>query len=86
MTTPDPSIATSNRRAASMLIHYARADHEGFNAVVSELDTGEDVRNLLLAILALFQSLLPVLMTPSGIALVELVVMDLAHIEVGGPT
>lgn len=68
-----------------MLIHYARADHEGFNAVADELESGEDVRNLLLAILALFQSLLPVLMTPAGIALVELVVMDLARAEVGGP-
>ncbi len=79
------AVARANRQAAAMVIHFARSDAAGFNAIVEELESGADVRNLILGILALFRSVLPVLMSPAGIALVESVIADLAADEHGGP-
>ncbi len=84
--TPDPTVATATRQAAALLVHFARADHEGFNAVVSEVSTGEQMRDLLLGVLGLFATVLPALMTPAGVGLVERMIADLARIEVGGPS
>lgn len=87
MTMPDltAAVTTANRRAAVLLLHFSRGSAEGFNAVVDEIENGEQMRDLVLALLALFRSVVPVLMTPAGCALVEQVVAGLAAVEVGDP-
>lgn len=88
MTNPDltAAVTTANRRAAALLVHFARGSADGFNAIVDEIEDGEQMRDLVLALLALFKSVMPVLMTPAGCALVEQVIAGLAAIEVGDPS
>ncbi len=85
--TPNPSpaeAASHARRAAALLVHYANRDEAGFNAIVSELQTGEDSVRLVLGLLGMFDTAMPMLFTPGGIHLVKQVVAQLAGVEYGG--
>ena len=84
MTTPNK--ATHARRAAAMFVHFANKDEEGFNAILDELDGPDDTMRLLLSLLGMFESVVPMMLTPQGVSIVRAVVTDLANTEWAGPS
>ncbi len=54
------------RRAAAITLHHSRRDIAGVNAVLSEASDENRCTELILAVLDLFQVLVPALHTPPG--------------------
>ena len=86
MTTAKNEAATHARRAAALFIHFANKDEEGFNAILDELDGPDDTMRLLLSLLGMFESVVPMLLTPHGVSIVRAVVTDLANTECADPS
>lgn len=84
MTTPDSELATHARRSAAILVHYANGDSEGFYAVLAELGEGDGIK-LILGLCGLFQSAVPMLLTPAGIELIRVTTAQLAGLEYADP-
>lgn len=73
------------RRAAALVVHHARRDVAGCNAIIAEImsedDTGAATTRLLFAVLELYQSVLPMLHTERGLGLLSAMVVDLARLD-----
>jgi hypothetical protein len=74
----DPRTPTDLRRAAALIVHHSRQDVAGINSIL--IEAGEENRNseLLLALLHLYQALMPHVHTELGLRLLEGIVLDLA--------
>ena len=70
------------RRAAAIVVHHARADLEGINAILQEADECDRVTQLFLAVLDLYQTLLPELRTEVAMKLLSAWVSRLAGVDV----
>lgn len=69
------------RRAAAMIVHHARRDQPGQNAVVTEALQADRLGNLLQAVLHLYEQMLPELRSPLGLQLLSSKVVELAGME-----
>lgn len=74
--------AADAQRACALIIHYARGDVAGCNAILEEVRTGADpgaaTGRLLFAVIGVYQQSVPLLHTPTGLAWLNTVVLDLA--------
>jgi hypothetical protein len=59
------------RRAAALVIHHARGDVDGINAILQEAAEADRVTQLFIAVLDLYQTLLPELRTQVAIGLLS---------------
>jgi len=78
--TADPS-STACRQAAALLIHQLRRDPEGVYAVIDEITDRRQMTALLLAMLGMFENLIPPILTPTAIVEITQIVADLAGME-----
>ncbi len=75
--------ALANRRAGALLLHHGQLNREGMDAVLDDVKTGVESKALLFALAGIFESLLPELRTPTGIALLREFVAGAAAAEEG---
>ncbi len=62
---------TACRRAAALLVHHANQDGQGIAAVLEEVDDSDEGVALVMALLELYNLLLPELRTPKAIAMMQ---------------
>ncbi len=79
--TTEAEAATHARRAAAIYVHHSRRDSAGLNAVFSELQDGDDATSLLLALLSMFEEIVPAILQPSAAAMVGRLVVGFAERE-----
>ncbi len=70
------------RRAAALVVHHARADVEGINAILREAAEADRVTPLFLAVLDLYQAMLPELRTETAMKLLSVWVTRIAGVDV----
>ncbi len=70
------------RRAAAIVVHHARVDVEGVNAILREAAEADRVTPLFVAVLDLYQTLLPELRTPAAMKLLSAWVTRIAGMDV----
>ena len=70
------------RRAAAIVVHHARADLEGINAILREAAEADRVTPLFLAVLDLYQTMLPELRTEASMKLLSAWVTRIAGMDV----
>lgn len=77
------------RRACVLMQHHARGDVEGLNALFAEIGTddnpNESSTKLVLGLLALFEHLLPMVVTPLGQQMLASSIMAMAADEEPAP-
>lgn len=78
MTNP---IAADNRRATALVCHFGRQNMEGVNAVLAETIEERRITPLIVALLELHANVIPVLLTPDGMACFTAAVYVLANDE-----
>jgi hypothetical protein len=66
------------RRAAALVVHHARADIAGINYILQEAAEADRITPLFVAVLDLFQTLLPELRTETAISLLSTWVAKIA--------
>jgi len=70
------------RRAALLLVHHARRDRDGVNEVIRQVredpDPAESTTALVFAVVEIFEGLVPMMFTDTGVRLLSTVVLDLA--------
>ena len=80
-----PTLADA-KRAATLVVHFARRDLDGVNEVIRQVNADGDASaataRLLFAVLELYSGILPALHTPRGLALLGAMVVDLAAADV----
>ncbi len=78
---PAPTV-DHTRRAATLLVHHARRDVAGVNEVIRQVreddNPDESTTALLFAVVQIFEGVVPMLFTDTGIRLLSTVVLDLA--------
>jgi len=78
------------RRAALIMVHHARRDQDGVNEVIRQVrdddDPGQSTTALLFAVLDIFQGVVPMLHTETGIRLLSATVLAMAGMETDKPT
>ncbi len=74
-----------HRRAATLLVHHARRDQDGINEVIRQVqdaeDPGQATTALLFSVVQIFEGLVPMLHTETGIRLISAAVIELAGME-----
>ncbi len=70
------------RRAAAIVVHHARSDVEGINAILREAAEADRVTPLFVAVLDLYQTLLPELRTEPAMKLLSVWVTRIAGVDV----
>ncbi len=73
------SNAADCRRATSLVIHYGRQDVDGVNAVIREAADVDRVTLLIANVVDLHHQIVPVLLTPDGIACLSQLVYALSE-------
>ncbi|BBY61155.1 hypothetical protein [Mycolicibacterium sarraceniae] len=73
----DPDI----RRAAQLIAHHGNDNSEALTAVLADADEADRVTELVLAILNLYETLLPPLYSPLGLKTLQQTVLDFAAQE-----
>lgn len=79
--TTEAEAATHARRAAAIYVHHSRRDSAGLNAVFAELEDGEDATNLLMALLCMFEEIVPAILQPTAAAMIGRLVVRFAERE-----
>jgi hypothetical protein len=75
--------AADYRRAAALIAHYGRNDNPGIGEIMAETaETGRPLP-LILALLAVFNEVIPEMRTPLGMNLLSDYVLRLAGMEAG---
>lgn len=69
------------RRATALVVHYGRNDEEGVKAVLAEVAEVGRAMQLVFALLALNEEIMPALYTPAGLDLMSRHVLRLAGID-----
>ncbi len=64
-------VPTACRQAAALLVHHQSRSAEGINAVLQEVNDGDDGLALVMGLLNLYDMLLPELRTPAAIAMMQ---------------
>lgn len=70
----DPDV----RAAAGLIAHHANDNTEAYIAVLSDADEDDRVTELVLAVLNLYETLLPALYAPTGLQALQQTVVDFA--------
>lgn len=70
------------RRAAALVAHHGNNNVDGINAVLQEAAEADRVTQLFLAILDLYQTIVPALYTKLGMQALSQTVLDIANREV----
>ena len=84
MTNPKPPVtleAGDLRRAAALTVHYGRSNEDGVKALFRETAEQGRVMQLILAMLALNDEVVPLLYTDAGLTILSAHVMRLAGLE-----
>lgn len=88
MTEPD-DVAPHTRRAALMMVHHARRDQDGVDEVIRQVreadDPGQATTALLFAVLRIFEGVVPMLHTETGIRLLSATVLAMAGMDPDTP-
>lgn len=75
------------KRAATLVVHWGRHDVDGVNhvldAVNADADPSAATARLMFATLELFAGLVPLIHTPSGLALLTQMIVDLSAVDIG---
>jgi hypothetical protein len=66
------------RRGAALVVHHARGDVDGINAILQEAAEADRVSDLFIALLDLYQTLVPELRTELAIKLLSATVTKIA--------
>ena len=74
--------ASDLRRAAVMLRHWQNQDHDGFNAILSEIAEHQRITEFIHAMLQLVTAMYPGIVRPAAAKLVTKTIIDLARQEV----
>lgn len=69
------------RRASALILHHDKGDQVGFNHILIETAEVNRVTPLVIAILRVYQFVLPALHTPLGMSMVQDSIMQLAAVE-----
>jgi len=81
---PAPTV-DHTRRAATLLVHHARRDVAGVNEVIRQVreddNPAESTTALIFAVVQVFEGVVPMLFTDTGIRLLSTVVLDLARLD-----
>ncbi len=77
--------AADAQRGAALIVHHARKDADGCNAIImqamTEDDPGAASTRLLFAVLEIYEQTVPLLHTKTGLAWLTDVVVDLAGMD-----
>lgn len=69
------------RRAAQLIAHHGNNSREGINKVLTDADDEDRVTELVLAVLNLYETLLPSLYAPTGLRALQQTAVDFAAQE-----
>ncbi len=82
---PEAHTVDHTRRAATLLVHHARRDVAGVNDVIQQVreddNPAESTTALIFAVVQVFEGVVPMLFTDTGIRLLSTVVLDLAGLD-----
>ena len=73
--------AADMRRAAALIAHHATRDYGGCNAVLAEVNDTGRISELITGILDLYQMLVPILHTETGVSVLRMLIVDMATRE-----
>jgi hypothetical protein len=73
--------ASDMRRAAALVVHHSRANSDGCNEILQEALEADRISELIVAILDLYQTLIPVMHTPLGVTALNGTVLQVAQLE-----
>lgn len=73
--------AADNRRAAAIVAHHGRGDMVGISAILCEVNDEHRPTELILAVLDLYQELVPAIHTPLGIQFLSSYLHKVAGLE-----
>lgn len=73
--------AADHRRAAALIVHHGRGDNDGLNAIIGETATERRPTELLIAVVDLYQQIVPAVHTELGIQFLSSHLHRLAGIE-----
>lgn len=76
MTNPE---ASDNRRATALVCHFGRQNSEGVNAVLAETIEANRVTPLIISVLDLHAGIVPILVTPDGLACITQMIHSRAN-------
>jgi hypothetical protein len=70
-----------HRRAAALIVHFGQGDTEGMAAIFREVNEDARLTELMLAVLSLYNEMVPEVRTQLGMSLLSSYVMRLAGME-----
>lgn len=73
--------AADNRRAAALVAHHGRGDAQGLSAILAEVNDCHRPTELVLAVLDLYQQLVPAIHTPLGLQFLSSYLHKVAGLE-----
>lgn len=84
--TPDQicALAGDRRRAAAAVVHYAKHNLDGINAVLQEAAEADRITPMFLALLDVYDQMVPELRTDLGMSFLSSHIMRMAGMEEGG--
>ncbi len=73
--------AAAARRAAALICHHGVDDQEGMTTIINESIEAERYVELLVGVLMVYDSVVPVLHSKTGLAAIRATIVDLAERE-----
>ena len=70
--------AADIRRAAALIVHYGHQDDAGMDAILQEANEPNRIAELILATIRVYETLIPLLHTEAGLALLRRTITDMA--------